>query len=155
MKIPERLFSTKNLKFSKNKLKQLIDDLSAVDMKLADPVKRPMFSGLLGESSAFKRKRADTIKALIAKKCMIINTYTLPSEAEELLAYTNLAFSCYQSADNEHVKNAWKGKMMLAVKKLRTLIMANEADSIADEFLFLSEEMNKALEGEGKKKRLF
>ena len=143
MKLPEKLFSTKNLGFQKDKLKQLINELSAIDMKLADPVKKPLFSGVFGESKSHKQKRVDTIKALISKKCMLINAFVLPSEAESLLSFTQLAYSSYQSTENPMVKNAWKGKMILGLKKLRTLVMNNEADTIADEFLFLSEEIEK------------
>lgn len=152
----KNLKDLKNLKFSKSKLKQLIDDLSEVDMQLADPVKPQFLSNIFGESRAHKHKRNETIKALIAKKCMVINTVTLPKEAEDLLAFVNLAFTCYQSAEHEHVQNAWKGKLNLASNRLRTLINSNEADHIADEFLFLSEEIAKGMEaGEKKKGWLF
>lgn len=150
------MFSSKNLNFSKNKLKQLIDDLTAVDMEIADPVKPEFLANIFGESGAYKRKRKETLKALIAKKCMLINSFILPKEAEELLAFVNLAFTCYQSAEHEHVQNAWKGKLNLASNRLRTLINSNAADHIADEFLFLSEEITKAMEaGEKKKGWLF
>lgn len=150
------MFNPKNLKFSKNKLKQLIDDLSEVDMQLANPVKPQFLSNLFGESGAHKRKRTETIKALISRKCMLINTFTLPKEADELLAFVNLAFSCYRAATDEHVKDAWKGKLNLGVARLRSLINGNKADDIADEFLFLSEQIAKEMEeGEKKRRKLF
>ncbi|GAB5527437.1 MAG: hypothetical protein Roseis2KO_53090 [Roseivirga sp.] len=150
------MFSPKNLKFSKNKLKQLIEDLSEVDMQLANPVKPQFLSNIFGEGSAYKRKRNETIKALISKKCMLINTFTLPKEPEEVLAFVNLAFSCYRSASHEHIRDAWKGKLNLGVNRLRTLINNNKADEIADEFLFLSEEIAREMEeGEKKSRKLF
>lgn len=156
LKIGFVLFNTKNLTFSKSKLKQLIDDLSEVDMQLADPVKPQFLSNIFGESGAHKRRRKEIGKALIAKKCMLINTFTLPNEPEELLAFVNLAFSCYQSADHDHVKSAWKGKLNLATNRLRTLINSEGADHIADEFLFLSEQITATMEkGEKKKGWLF
>ncbi|MCE7995120.1 MAG: hypothetical protein HEP71_24285 [Roseivirga sp.] len=147
------MFNPKNLTFSKSKLKQLIDDLSEVDIQLAEPVKPQFLSNIFGETGAHKRKRKEMGKALIAKKCMLINTFTLPKDAEELLAFVNLAFSCYQSAEHDHVKTAWKGKLNLASNRLRTLVNSSDADHIADEFLFLSEQITAAMEkGEKKKK---
>lgn len=147
------MFSSKNLNFSKSKLKQLIDDLSEVDMKLADPVKPQFLSNIFGESGAHKRKRKETIKALIAKKSMLINTFNLPKEPDELLAFVNLALSCYKAATDDQVKDAWKGKLNLGVNRLRTLINNDKADDIADEFLYLSEEIAKEMEQGGKKSR--
>lgn len=153
MKLPEKLFSAKKLTFSKNKLKQLIDDLSAVDMKLANPVKSPMLSGVFGASKAFKRKREEAVKALQNKKCMIINAYVLPAEAADVMAFANLAFSCYQTADNAAVKKAWQGKLELALNKLRSLIMNDQADAVADEFLFLSQAVERVMEREERKRK--
>ena len=117
--------------------------MGAIDLKLADPVGRPVLSRVFGESKAHKRKRAETIKALNSKKCMLINAFVLPTDPESLLAFTQLAHSLYKTSDNEMVRNAWKGKMILGAKKLRTLILDGEADALADEFLFLSEEIEK------------
>lgn len=124
-------------------------------MEIADPVKPEFLANLFGESSSHKRKRNELKKALINKKSMLINTFSLPPDAEELLSFVHLAFNCWQSAVEEIVSAAWKGKVTLASNRLRTLINTNAADHIADEFLYLSEEISKAMEASEKKKRGF
>lgn len=141
MKLPENIFPNGKFKFTKSDTRKLIDELTKVDLQIANPVKKGMFSGFLGESRRKKQQRIDTIKALTGKKCMIINTSKVPKEPEELVAFIHLAFSSYQHAEQKQVKDAWKGKLILAMNKLRSLITTNQADEVADEFLFLSDEI--------------
>ena len=137
----KNLIPSGKFKFGKGPLEKLVNDLSKIDLQLANPVKKGFSTRLFGESKQFKQLKNDTRKALHAKKCMLINTFVLPKEADELAAFVHLALSCLKSEENQSVKQAWKSKMELAMNRLRSLIAAGEADHLADEFLFLSEKV--------------
>lgn len=139
-------FNKDLLKLGKGKLRKLIDDLAKVDLKLADPVKRPVFSRVLGESKAHKNKKAEVTKALLNKKCMLINAFELPEESKELMAFSHLAFSCYRAETEKSVKETWYNKLQLSLHKLRGLINADQGEDIADEYLFLTEEVKQLKE---------
>ena len=135
-------FSGNKFSFGKDKLKQLVDELAKIDLQLADPVKRGLMTRMFGESRQHKQVKADTRKALIAKKYMLINTFVLPQEADELAAFVHLALSCIKAQEDSSVKQAWKSKLELAMNRLRVLITTDQADHLADEFLFLSEKVD-------------
>jgi len=128
-------------KFGKNALQKLVDDLSKVDLQLANPVKRGVMTRIFGESKQFRQVKTDTRKALMSKKAMLINTFVLPKEADELAAFVHLALSCVKNEDDKTVKQTWKEKMDLAMNRLRLLITTDQADHLADEFLLLSEKV--------------
>lgn len=136
------LIPSGKFKFGKNALQKLVDDLAKIDLQLADPVKRGVMTRVFGESRQFKQMKADTRKALITKKCMLINTFVLPTTADELAAYVHLALSCVKVEKESAVSQAWKSKMELAMNRLRVLITTDKADHLADEFLFLSEKVS-------------
>ena len=138
----KNLIPTGKFKFGKNALQKLVDDLGKIDLQLANPVKRGVMTRVFGESKQFKQVKADTQKALISKKCMLINTFVLPGTADELAAFVHLALSCIKSEKEASVKQAWKSKMELAMNRLRVLITTDQADHLADEFLFLSEKVD-------------
>ncbi len=133
----KKLIPNVKFNFGKNNLQKLVDELAKIDLQLADPIKAGMMTRLFGESKQFRQRKADTQRALIGKKCMCINTFVLPNTADELAAFVHLALASLKAE-----KQAWQGKMELAMNRLRVLITTDQADHLADEFLFLSEKVN-------------
>ena len=138
----KKLIPNVKFNFGKNNLQKLVDELAKIDLQLADPIKAGMMTRLFGESKQFRQRKADTQKALIGKKCMCINTFVLPNTADELAAFVHLALASIKVEKQVSVKQAWQSKMELAMNRLRVLITTDQADHLADEFLFLSEKVN-------------
>lgn len=137
-------------------IQSLIDKLSDVDMEIINkPKKRAVTEVLedfLGPSMHSKKQEKKRIQTLQNKKVMLINSHPIPSSGKELIALGNLALSSYNTTEGKYEKEAWKNKLVLIKNKLENIIITNQGEDIADDYLFLSNEIEQILK---KKKGLF
>jgi hypothetical protein len=137
----------------------LIEKLSQVDLEIVTKPKKGAISeaieSVIGPSRHTKKLEKKRTKILQNKKVMLINSHPVPNSGKELIALGNLALSSYKTTDVKNEKEAWKNKMILILNKLQNIVISNQGEEIADDYLFLSDEIEQIIEKDKKRKGLF
>ena len=130
-----------------NDIQSLIEKLSQVDMEIiSKPMKGAVTEAIenfLGPSIHSKRVERKRVNILQNKKVMLINSYPIPGSGQELVALGNLALWSYKTCELKNEKEAWKNKMLLILNKLETIMISSHSEEINDDYLFLSNEIEK------------
>ena len=128
-------------------IENLIEKLSQVDMEIINRPQKGAVSetleNFLGPSMHSKRVEKKRVKILQNKKVMLINSFPVSNAPKELIALGNLALSSYKTTDAKNEKEAWKNKMTLILNKLQNIVITSQVEEINDDYLFLSNEIEK------------
>ena len=73
----------------------------------------------------------------------------------ELIALGNLALSTYKTTESKNEKEAWKNKMIIILNKLQNIVISSEGEEIADDYLFLSDQIEQIIARDKKRKGIF
>ncbi len=137
----------------------LIEQLTSVDIEMATkPQKKEVveiFEMIFATKRDVRKRDSARINALRSKKNMIINSFPLPTESQELINLGNLSISNYASAEAFNEKIAWKNKIKQLLSYFKSAINRDVGDEIADQYLFLSSEFEEILKEEIKQKKGF
>ena len=140
-------------------VQDLIDRLSEIDLEIAGKPPRKelveIAEMIFGKSKTAKNQEKERTKALKNKKYMVINSFALPTQPQEMINLGNLALASYQSAEDSKEKEAWKNKMKQLLNKMQATVNQNKGEAISDEYIYLSAEFEKIIEKEEKSKKGF
>jgi len=140
-------------------IENLIEKLSEVDKEIITKPKRnavnEVLDNFLGSSSQSKKIEKERIKILRNKKVMLINSHPISNSGQSLISLGNLALSSYKTTEFKNEKEAWKNKLKIVLNKLKNTVNSNQGEDIAEDYLFLSNEIDQVLAKPEKSKWFF
>ena len=140
-------------------IQNLIEKLSQVDKEIITKPEKgavnEVLDRFLGSSRQAKKFEKERIKILQNKKVMLINSHSIPSSGQELIALGNLALSSYKTTELKNEKEAWKNKMKLILNKLENIVNSIQGEEIAEDYLYLSNEIDQIIARYKKRKWFF
>lgn len=130
-------------------IQEFIDKLSQVDMEIINKPKKgavnEFIDNFFGPSAHAKKRERERKRILRNKKIMIINSFPVPSEGNDLVAIGNLALSSFHTIENKNEKEAWRNKLTIILNKLRNTVISDPEAAIYDDYLYLTDEIEKVL----------
>lgn len=134
---------------TKPEIRTLVEQIYNIDHQILNPPPREksLLSKVFGvsdhERRRIRKEEKERVDMLLRKKASTISSFLIPKSDDGLNELAQLALANFKSAEGELEKQAWKNKLEQVLVRMQAVINADATDSLADEFLFLTNEFEK------------